>query len=408
MQILIFYQYFGTPKGGWSTRMYELPKCWIEQGHEVTVITSPYDKSDISATKFIDRQIIDGIEVVIVNIKQSNKHSLLHRVFTFAMFSIISVYFALTKKFDVILCSSGPVTIGLPGLFAKFFRKKKLFVFEVRDLWPDGAIQLGLLNNKMMIRAAYYFEKLCYRKADLIVTCSKGMTDSVQQRFHKQNVLTIPNACDDFFQEKDLQFSLPDWAINKKIFIYTGSLGLMDDCMQIIKGIEISNLPGVIYVFIGEGKEKILLEQYVKDNLIPGIYFLGLMPKIAVRSWLQHAYAAFVTFKNIPVLQTSSPNKMFDAFAAGVPVIQSTKGWIKDLLEKEKCGISVDPEIPQQMAEAIQRLLINEHERNFMATESKRLARTSLNRKLLANQYLGKIENFLQVASLPKSTLQVK
>ena len=69
MNILIFYQYFGTPNGGWSTRMYELPKLWIAAGHKVTVVTSPYDKSDIKAEKFIDKQVIEGIEVVIINIK---------------------------------------------------------------------------------------------------------------------------------------------------------------------------------------------------------------------------------------------------------------------------------------------------------------------------------------------------
>ena len=97
-------------------------------------------------------------------------------------------------QYDIIVCSSGPITIGLPGVFAKIFRSKKKFVFEVRDLWPDGAIQLGLIKNGALIKFAYYFEKLCYDKADLIVTCSKGMTDSIQNRFNKTNLLTIPNA----------------------------------------------------------------------------------------------------------------------------------------------------------------------------------------------------------------------
>ena len=126
MNILIFYQYFGTPKGGWSTRMYELPKAWIADGHQVTVVTTPYDKSDIKATKFIDKQYFDGIEVIIINIKQSNKHALLYRAFTFLLFSVISIYYGLSRKFDVMLCSSGPITIGLPGIFAKIFRPKKI------------------------------------------------------------------------------------------------------------------------------------------------------------------------------------------------------------------------------------------------------------------------------------------
>lgn len=393
MRILIFYQYFGTPKGGWSTRMYEFPKQWIAKGHKVTVVTSPYDKSDINATKFIDRQMIDGIEVIIVNIKQSNKHSLIYRAFTFFLFSLISIYYSLSRGYDVIICSSGPITIGLPGLFAKIFRPRKKFVFEVRDLWPDGAIQLGLIKSKKLQKVAYYFEKLCYNKADLIVTCSKGMTDSIQSRFQKTNLLTIPNACDyDFFQEKDIRFKLPLWAAGKKIFVYTGSLGLMDNCIQIIKGIEFTDDSNLVFVIIGEGKERPQLESYVLQKKIPNIHFIGLIPKTEVRSWLQHAYAAFVTFKNIPVLQTSSPNKMFDAFSAGVPVIQSTSGWVKELLGNENCGISVDPEEPLEMWKAIKKMARDTDSRNKMSEIAKRLAKTDFNRKLLAVKYINALE----------------
>ena len=113
--------------------------------------------------------------------------------------------------------------------------------------------------------------------------------------------------------------------------------------------IELIKNDDIIFVFIGEGKERVSLENYVKENGIINTYFLGLIPKTSVRSWLQNAYAAFVTFKNIPVLQTSSPNKMFDAFAAGVPIIQSTQGWIKELVKNENCGISVDPQKATEM-----------------------------------------------------------
>jgi glycosyltransferase involved in cell wall biosynthesis len=397
LNIIIFYQYFGTSKGGWSTRMYEMPKKWIEAGHSVSIVTSPYDKSDISATGFIDKQMIEGIEVIIVNLKQSNKHSLVYRALTFILFSIISIYFALTRKYDVILCSSGPITVGMPGILAKLFRPKKKFVFEVRDLWPDGAIQLGLIKNRWVIKLSYLFEKVCYKKSDLIVTCSKGMTDSIAHRFGGGNILTIPNACDNiFFQTETIGYSLPDWAQDKKIFIYTGSLGLMDDCMQILKGIELVDIPDAIFVFIGEGKERAAMENYVKGKSISGAYFIGLIPKTEVRSWLQHAYAAFVTFKNVPILQTSSPNKMFDAFASGVPIIQSTTGWIRDLMDKEKFGLSVNPDNPEEMAEAIRQMANNPEKRDAMAKTAKRLAASDFNRDVLADDYLG---NMLRICN---------
>ena len=393
MNILIFYQYFGTPKGGWSTRMYEMPKRWIEAGNKVIIVTSPYDKSDIKATKFIDKQVIDQIEVIIININHSNKHSIIYRAFTFLLFSVISIYFALTLKFDVIICSSGPITIGLPGVIAKFFRRKKRFVFEVRDLWPDGAIQLGLIKNNAMKKLAYYFEKCCYQSAGLVVTCSPGMTEQIHNRFPQINLLTIPNASDkEFFNKKDSLFKLPDWALNKKIFIYTGSIGLMDDCMQIIKGIELYDGKNEIFVFIGEGKERVSLEKYVCEKQIPNIYFLGLIPKTTVKNWLQNSYVAFVCFKDMEVLQTSSPNKMFDAFAAGVPIIQTTKGWIKDLVTKENCGITVDPSSASAMVAAINTMASDVNKRNQMSITCCNLAATEFNRDILSQKYLSALK----------------
>lgn len=393
MNIVIFYQYFGTPKGGWSTRMYEMPKRWIEAGHQVTVVTSPYDKSDIKATKFISKQIVDQIEVIVINIKQSNKHSLPYRALTFFLFSIIAIYYALTLKFDAIICSSGPITIGLPGLIAKVFRRRKKVVFEVRDLWPDGAIQLGLIKNKILINVAYYFERCCYRSADVVITCSKGMTEQIQKRYPQIKLVTIPNASDNkFFNQRDTEFKLPEWGINKKVFIYTGSLGLMDNCMQIIKGIELVAGNELIFVFIGEGKERAGLEYYVQQNQLSNIYFLGLLPKTIVRSWLQNAYAAFVCFKDMAILQTSSPNKMFDAFATGVPIIQSTKGWIRDLVAKEGCGISVDPNSAVEMAAAIRLLDEDVEMRNHMSAACMRLAATQFNRDILSKKYMEALE----------------
>jgi glycosyltransferase involved in cell wall biosynthesis len=393
MNILIFYQYFGTTKGGWSTRMYEFPKRWIESGHKVTIVTSPYDKSDVKATKFIEKQLIDGINVIIINIKQSNKHSLLYRAYTFFLFSVISIYYALTLNFDVVICSSGPITIGVPGIFTKIFRKKKKFVFEVRDLWPDGAIQLGLLTNTSLIKFAYIFEKYCYKNADLIVTCSEGMSHSVREKFNTTKIISIPNACDySFFQEQDLTNILPSWVKGKKIFIYTGSMGLMDDCMQIIYGIEMVKRKDLVFVFIGEGKEKKDLEQYVDQHHIPDIFFTGLIPKTNVRLWLQHSYAAFVTFKNIPMLQTSSPNKMFDAFASGVPVMQTTTGWIKDLVEREHCGLNASPDNPEDLARAIEKMADNNFLHQQMKKNALRLAQTTFNRDILAKEYIDELK----------------
>src|SRR5690606_41128706 len=109
MKILIFYQYFGTPKGKWSTRMYEMTRRWVDQGHQVTVVTSPYEKSDIRATNFIERQKIGGIDLIVINSADSNRDGIAKRIFEALMFSLMSCYYALTVKCDIVMASSGPI-----------------------------------------------------------------------------------------------------------------------------------------------------------------------------------------------------------------------------------------------------------------------------------------------------------
>lgn len=393
MQILIFYQYFGTPKGKWSTRMYEMTRRWVDKGHRVTVVTSPYEKSDIRADKFIDRQRIDGIDLIIINSADSNRDGILKRIFKALVFSLMSCYYALTVKCDIVLASSGPITVGLPALLTKWFRGKPM-IFEVRDLWPDGAIELGKLNNRFVQKIAIWFEKLCYKNSSLIVPCSKGMEEGVLRKHPRAQTLVIPNASDVelFSKVSDDDKSIPEKYKGKKLFLYAGSLGLMDEVEQIIEGMRLVSDPRVVWLIIGDGAEKKHLEKLVSRYGLTNIEFLGIMPKIEVVKWFSRVQASFVTFRDLPVLHTSSPNKMFDSFAAGVPIIQSTKGWIKELVEETNCGINVEPNKPHQFAEAIVSIASDKSLRDKLASNAKRLAETTFDRGALAYSYLNAME----------------
>lgn len=391
MHILIFYQYFGTPRGKWSTRMYELTRRWVSKGHKVTVVTSPYEKSDIRTTKFIERQKVEGINLIVINSADSNRDGAIKRMFKAVLFSLMSCYFAFTEKFDIALASSGPITVGLPAIVAKKIRRKPM-VFEVRDLWPDGAIELGKLKNGVVQKIAIWFEKCCYSNASLIVACSEGMMDGVLQKYPKAKTIVIPNASDvELFSNCVIDALPADRYAGKKLFLYAGSLGLMDDVEQIIHGMALISDPSIVLLIIGDGAERTYLETLVSDYELSNVNFLGIMPKIEVVKWFNRAEATFVTFKDLPVLHTSSPNKMFDSFAAGVPIIQSTKGWIKELVARTGCGISVDPERPETFAEAIMEIATNKNYRDDLAHKAKLLAISDFSRDKLAKQYLDQI-----------------
>ena len=376
--------------------MYEMCKVWRDCGSEVTVITSPYDKSDIHSKKFVSRKNVEGINLIVINAGDSNKFGLIKRTYRAVIFALVSSYYSITIRADVLIASSGPITIGIPGILGKLFSRKKL-VFEVRDLWPGGAVEMGLIKNNFLKKVFFWFERECYQSSSLVVPCSSGMQEDINSRYPQVRCEVIPNACDNSLFQISLlnDFIFPNWLTEDSlVFIYTGSLGLMDACDEIIYGFNLlKEKENVHLVYIGDGTERSNLEDLArKYNLEEQIHFLGLIPKTEVVQWYKIALASFVVFKNYSVLSTSSPNKMFDSFAANVPIIQNTVGWIKNLVDEEAVGINVDPGNPESMAAAINLIISNQSKLELMRSNCRKLAFEYFDRTKLSRRYHNLLE----------------
>ena len=396
MGIVFFYQYFGTPQGGWSTRVYELCRRWVSAGHKVTVVTAPYEKSDIKAQGFISRQQVEGIELIIINAGDSNRLPVLQRVLRALTFAVISVAYALRLRYDVLIASSGPITIGLPLIAAKLFRRKPT-VFEVRDLWPAGGIEMGLITSKWQQRLALWFERLCYHQSDAVVTASVGQKDHIAARFPDLTIEVIPNASDlELFGTQSSE-QLPDWTKGKKLFTHIGSLGFIHNMrywMEVARALQsLPEASDILFVFIGDGAERGTLENLKAKWELDNVVFLGLKPKAELPVWVQNSVATLFATLDNPVQNTCSPNKIFDSFAAGVPIVQTSTGWIGELVENEHCGINVPLAAPKDAAQAICKLSNDATALADMSRQARRLAETAFNRNTLAKKYLQILAN---------------
>lgn len=395
MKVLYFYQYFSTPKGSWGTRVYEFCKEWVEQGHEVTVVTSIYSKSDLKAEKLIEEQIFDGIKVKVLNVYIDNKQSLVKRIWSFVKFCMLSSWYALTQKADVVVASSGPLTVGLPGLIAKKIARRKL-VFEVRDLWPGGAIELGIIKNPTLIKLFRWFEKQCYKNADYIVGLSPGMVADIQKRYGYKNIESITNSANlELFGTKQ-NAPLPDYFNDKKVAIYTGNIGVTNNSYLLFRAAQLLNEMGrhdIVILLIGDGKQKEELVKKAGEEGLTNFIVQGLMPKVDLVNYLQNSLVSLVTFTDTPVLSTVSPNKLYESLAAGVPVIQNTTGWLVGLLNENKCGYNVHPEDESDLVEKLLFLADNPAEAAKMGEIGKQLAASEFDKKILAGRMLKVLEN---------------
>ena len=393
MKILIFYQYFTTPKGSWGTRIYEFSKEWVNKGHDVTVVTSIYSKSDLKAVKFIENQIFEGIKVKVLNIKIDNKQPIIKRIFSFILYSIISSWYAFTLKADIVISSSGPITVGIPGLISKIFSKKKL-VYEVRDLWPEVPIEVGVIKNVFLKKVAYFFEKKLYENASLVVGLSPGIRDHIISNFNHKNVISVTNSANlNLFGEKKY---FDDNILNENDFygIYTGNIGEINNSFWLVdaaRNLKNKNIDNIKIVLVGDGQLKPEIISIIKKEKLINLIHFNLMPKERLVPFIQNANVSFVPLSPNPILDTSSPNKFFESLAAGVPVIQTTKGWIKDYIEINNVGFNLDGNDSESLSELLIKLKNNPKILDKMKQKSKNCAIRDFDQIALSDLYLSSL-----------------
>ncbi|WP_268035007.1 glycosyltransferase family 4 protein [Algoriphagus sp. PAP.12] len=393
MKILYFYQYFTTANGSYGTRVHEFTKEWVKEGHEVTVVTSVYSKSDITAKGFIDIKYYEGVKVIIINVKIDNRQSFFKRIFSFLAYSIISCWYALTYPCKVVIASSGPITVGMPGLLAKYLRGKKL-VLEVRDLWPDGAIDLGIIKNPLLKKVSLAFEKLCYKSSSLIVALSEGMKEEVLAKSPKSNVISVTNASNIKLFSTPVPFPENVPVEPFKYAIYTGNIGEVNNSLWLLEAARIlqqRDEKDLKILMIGEGQQREQIDHAIEDEKLTTLVRLGLMPKYKLVPLIQHAIVSLVPLKGTKILDTSSPNKFFESLSAGIPVVQNTQGWMKDFLERNRIGYTLSPNDPQQLADLLVYLKDNSYELKEMGTLAKEIAKKEFDAEFLARKMLNGI-----------------
>lgn len=396
MKIVYCYQYFSTPKGAWGTRVYEFCKNWVNAGHDVTVVSSIYSKSDLTATKFVEDQVHDGIKVKVLNIKIDNKQSKKKRIWTWIQFMVMSCYYALTLPADVVVASSGPITAGVPGLVAKKLRRRK-FVFEVRDLWPQTAIEMGQLNNPKIQKIAYWLEKTLYKNSDLIVALSPGMVTEIQQKLPVKNITAITNAANISLFSTPSTFDIGEWK-KKKYGIYTGNIGAVNNSKWLLEAARILKEKGredIGFLLIGDGQMKAELIRKAKEYRLRNFTIMGLMPKVNMVAYLQNALVSCVPLKNTPVLNTSSPNKFFESLVAGVPIVQNTTGWMKNYLESNKVGYTLDADDSEALADLLIKLDGQKELAKEMSERAKELGSKDFDKDYLSMKMLNTIKEIV-------------
>jgi glycosyltransferase involved in cell wall biosynthesis len=390
MKILYFHQYFITPNGTGGVRSYEFARRWVQAGHEVHVVTgTAFDESlHQNGVKFID-----GIKVTSVGVSYSAEMGFTARIKSFLRYALKSSFIAWgAKEYDVVLTTSTPLTVALPAIVSRWIAGCKV-IFEVRDVWPDAAVDAGVLKNPALILLARFLEKAAYLSANHIVPLSDGMQHRIKAKgIDDSKMSMIPNCSDIAAFNPDINghdLRAMYSAENKFIVFYAGSINLANNCEYLIAVAEILRQHSDIeFWIVGKGSRYDLLRFEIKKRDLLNVKLHGLQPKRLVPEYAAAADVGLVTFIPQPVYYENSPNKFFDYIAAGLPVLFNRSTWLEDILTDYGNGIICDPHEPTTMADRILMLRDNPKLRMHMGRQSRKLAEDVFSRDLLANKYL--------------------
>ena len=311
---LYIHQYFKTPNEPGGTRSYWIAKELIKQGISITMLTT-----SSSLKKPIQRKNIDGIDVVYFRVPYSQKMSPFRRLISFCHFMIKAIFFSLKiKNLNLVIATSTPLTVGIPALFLKL--KRVPYIFEVRDLWPEVPIQMGALNNAILRRLAIWLEKLIYKNAKHVVALSPGMSNGVAKHVIKEKISMIPNMAkiDVFWPRNKNHFLCSELGLNKNSFklIHFGALGLANGAQYILEGAKLlKDNSKVEFVFIGGGATECDLISFCNTHDLKNVHFLGEYAMGKTSEIVNLCDVSIVSFLNLPILKTNSPNKLFDSLS---------------------------------------------------------------------------------------------
>ncbi len=407
-KIIILTQYYPPEHGAPQNRLHDLAKRMKEAGHQITVLTAlpNYPKGEIFPAyrgKFYLKEELDGIEVMRCWILPSKKKSTVRQLlcyFSFVLSSVLVGLFKL-KPAGLLVCESPPLFLGATALFLAFAKSAKL-IMNISDLWPESAVQLGMLKPGPTLFVLEWFEKLLYKKSALVMCQTEGIVEGVKKRLAKARTFLLPNGVDlETFKRhpRDANFAkqhgLPEGAF---IVGYAGNHGRSQALSQILdaaKIIQNSATALLLFALFGDGPEKEELMKKTKEMGLKNVRFFDSVPREMMPDLLSNFDLALVPLKNIDIFDGARPSKIFELMGVQLPFIFCGKGEGAEIAEKSGGATVVPPEAPEKLADAIIEFAkLPQDKRTEMGKKARKFAEMNFDRAKIAEDFMNIITGF--------------
>ncbi len=334
----------------------------MRAGHSVTMVCGSYSQGKTGLHAPFDkgrrRGVVDGIDVIEFDLDYGNHMGFAQRVGVFSKFALGSIGVALREPADVVFATTTPLTAGIPGIFARWLRRKP-FVFEVRDLWPELPKAMGVITNPVVLWLMSILEWVSYRSANRLVGLSPGIVEGIAARgVDKTRIAMVPNGCDlDLFSGPASAWRPDGVHEDQLLAIFTGTHGPANGLDAVLSAAALLRQRGrddIRIALVGQGRDKAPLQARAETENLDNVLFLDPVPKTQLAGLMAGADIGLQVLRNVPAFYYgTSPNKFFDYISAGLPVLNNYPGWLAGLIDDHDCGFAVPPDDPTAFADAL-------------------------------------------------------
>ena len=401
MRILFLTDNFPPEVNAPASRTYDHAKEWVKAGHSVTVITCfpnfPKGKIyDGYKNKLYQKEQIDGIEVIRVWSYITANKGFFKRTLDFISYSVTSFFAGLFVNTDVIVATSPQFFTALSGRTLAFF-KRKPWIMEVRDLWPESIKTVGAMKDNLFIRYFEWQEIRCYKSAKKIIVVTDSFKKTLIERgIDGDKISVVKNGVDRvLFAPQPKDFTLmEEMGLNgKKIIGYIGTHGMahkLDFIMDCAKNMSGKN--DYHFLFIGSGAEKDALLAKQKAENITNVTLLDSVPKNQVNRYISILDLALINLRKSDLFKTVIPSKIFENACMQIPIIMGVEGEAQEIVESYGAGLCFEPENEGDFNDKLDKLL---SDNDFYAScqEGGRKLSEDFDRKVLAAKMLEYISS---------------
>ncbi|MFD1142143.1 glycosyltransferase family 4 protein [Larkinella insperata] len=404
MRILLLHQYYLPPHEAGGNRWNELCRLWAEQGHQITVIAGMvhYNRGrkyeHCRGRWVVEENDIAGVHVVRTHVSEWHNVNWAGRLWAYLTFLFSGTWaglFRVSTGYDVLIVTSPPLLLGVLGIVLAWWKRLPL-VTEIRDLWPDTPVQMGVLKGVFLIRAAYALERWLYNCSEKVVVLTPAFRQVLRERkgVELSKIIVIPNAAD--FQRTDqlrATFDRKAFRQAQKMegflwIVYAGAHGVANQLDQLVATAALLQNQPVRFLLIGDGMAKNTVRAEVERRALQNVRFMDALPREVAFQYILASDVGMMTMQRLDIFKTIYANKMFEYMAARLPILTAIDGISRLVVERSNAGMFVDLQKPVEVAKRI-RLYLNQPElRCRHGQNGYEYAKIHFDRKRLADEYL--------------------